>query len=187
MAHDFEYRFNAAGVSAIVCTADGDLTHRGRDGRAELPQRCTSKGASWAAAEKAGTTIDNDVQACSRRTIPRTEDDSLRQRHNAHAVHLRHDRLSARSRRTAINTLSVTTSPRSIGTASNSGRHTLHDIGHRLGQGALGQASMVSGCVRAAVFTYDFDKFDAADILPMFAKYHITSFCAPPTMLPHDA
>ena len=34
-----------------------------------------------------------------------------------------------------------------------------------------------------AVFTYDFDRFDAADILPMFAKYHITTFCAPPTML----
>ena len=34
-----------------------------------------------------------------------------------------------------------------------------------------------------AVFTYDFDRFDAADILPMFAKYNITTFCAPPTML----
>ena len=34
----------------------------------------------------------------------------------------------------------------------------------------------------SAVFTYDFDRFDAAKILPMFAKYHITTFCAPPTM-----
>ena len=34
-----------------------------------------------------------------------------------------------------------------------------------------------------AVFTYDFDRFDASDILPMFAKYNITTFCAPPTML----
>ena len=34
----------------------------------------------------------------------------------------------------------------------------------------------------AAVFVYDFDRFDAGDILPMFAKYHITTFCAPPTM-----
>ena len=34
-----------------------------------------------------------------------------------------------------------------------------------------------------AIFTYDFDRFDAADILPMFAKYQITTFCAPPTML----
>ncbi|MFQ6829376.1 MAG: hypothetical protein ACLRSY_06740 [Acutalibacter sp.] len=30
----------------------------------------------------------------------------------------------------------------------------------------------------AAIFTYDFDKFDAHDISPMFAKYHITTFCA---------
>jgi len=35
----------------------------------------------------------------------------------------------------------------------------------------------------AALFVYDFDRFDSADILPMFAKYHITTFCAPPTML----
>lgn len=35
----------------------------------------------------------------------------------------------------------------------------------------------------AAVFVYDFDRFDASVILPMFAKYHITTFCAPPTML----
>ncbi|MBQ7255919.1 MAG: AMP-binding protein [Oscillospiraceae bacterium] len=35
----------------------------------------------------------------------------------------------------------------------------------------------------AATFVYDFDRFDASDILPMFAKYHITTFCAPPTML----
>ncbi len=34
----------------------------------------------------------------------------------------------------------------------------------------------------ACVFTYDFDKFTPEDILPMFAKYQITSFCAPPTM-----
>ena len=34
----------------------------------------------------------------------------------------------------------------------------------------------------AATFVYDFDRFDAEKILPMFAKYHITTFCAPPTM-----
>ena len=31
-------------------------------------------------------------------------------------------------------------------------------------------------------FVYDFDRFDAEKILPMFAKYQITTFCAPPTM-----
>ncbi len=34
----------------------------------------------------------------------------------------------------------------------------------------------------AAVFVYDFDRFDAEKILPLFAKYGITTFCAPPTM-----
>ena len=34
----------------------------------------------------------------------------------------------------------------------------------------------------AAVFVYDFDRFDAEKILPMFARHNITTFCAPPTM-----
>jgi acetyl-CoA synthetase len=34
-----------------------------------------------------------------------------------------------------------------------------------------------------AVFVYDFERFSASNILPMFAKYNITTFCAPPTML----
>ncbi|MBP5254395.1 MAG: AMP-binding protein [Lachnospiraceae bacterium] len=35
----------------------------------------------------------------------------------------------------------------------------------------------------AAIFVYDFDRFDASKIMPMFRKYQITTFCAPPTML----
>lgn len=34
----------------------------------------------------------------------------------------------------------------------------------------------------SAVFVYDFDKFDGADILEKMEKYEITTFCAPPTM-----
>jgi len=34
----------------------------------------------------------------------------------------------------------------------------------------------------AANFVYDFDRFNAEKILPMFEKYGITTFCAPPTM-----
>ncbi|MDO4492579.1 MAG: AMP-binding protein [Clostridia bacterium] len=34
----------------------------------------------------------------------------------------------------------------------------------------------------AAVFVYDFERFDAAKILPLFKQYGITTFCAPPTM-----
>ena len=34
----------------------------------------------------------------------------------------------------------------------------------------------------SVVFTYDFDRFRPDDILPLFAKYDIRTFCAPPTM-----
>ncbi len=34
----------------------------------------------------------------------------------------------------------------------------------------------------AAIFVYDFDRFDPEKILPLFAKHNITTFCAPPTM-----
>ncbi len=33
-----------------------------------------------------------------------------------------------------------------------------------------------------AIFTYDFDKFSAPDILSKISQYRITTFCAPPTM-----
>ena len=34
----------------------------------------------------------------------------------------------------------------------------------------------------SAVLTYDFDKFDGADILSKLEKYKVTTFCVPPTM-----
>ena len=34
----------------------------------------------------------------------------------------------------------------------------------------------------AATFVYDFEKFKAEDILPLFKEYQITTFCAPTTM-----
>ena len=34
----------------------------------------------------------------------------------------------------------------------------------------------------AGIFIYDFDRFHAADMLPMFKQYGITTFCAPPTI-----
>ena len=36
--------------------------------------------------------------------------------------------------------------------------------------------------MEAGVFVCDFDKFTPSDLLPLFAKYNITTFCAPPTM-----
>jgi acetyl-CoA synthetase len=36
--------------------------------------------------------------------------------------------------------------------------------------------------MEACVFTYDFDRFDPDDICALIKRYHITTFCCPPTM-----
>ncbi len=36
--------------------------------------------------------------------------------------------------------------------------------------------------MEACVFTYDFDRFDPAEILALIARYRITTLCCPPTM-----
>lgn len=36
--------------------------------------------------------------------------------------------------------------------------------------------------MEAAIFVCDFDKFEPSDLLPLFSKYKITTFCAPPTI-----
>ncbi|MBR5260348.1 MAG: AMP-binding protein [Eggerthellaceae bacterium] len=36
--------------------------------------------------------------------------------------------------------------------------------------------------MEAGVLTYDYDRFNADELLSLFAKYQITSFCCPPTM-----
>ncbi len=56
---------------------------------------------------------------------------------------------------------------------------TISDTGWGKAAWGKGYGQFMAG---AAVFVYDFDRFDAADILPMFRKYGIDTFCAPPTM-----
>ena len=38
LEHDFEYRFKAAGISAIICTADGDTAHQADIAAAKCPE-----------------------------------------------------------------------------------------------------------------------------------------------------
>ncbi len=36
--------------------------------------------------------------------------------------------------------------------------------------------------MEAGIFVYDFKKFTPSDLLPLFSKYNLTTFCAPPTI-----
>ena len=47
LEHDFEYRFNAAGISAILCTADGDTRPSGRNLRRKKCPQLKKDNCKW--------------------------------------------------------------------------------------------------------------------------------------------
>ena len=66
--------------------------------------------------------------------------------------------------------------------------HNVHPEGLHLTIADTGWGKAVWGklygqwLMEAAVFAYDYDKFDAAEILSLIPKYKITTLCCPPTM-----
>ena len=66
--------------------------------------------------------------------------------------------------------------------------HNLHEGSLHFTLADTGWGKAVWGCyygqwiVGANVFVYDFEKFKPVDVLEMIHRYHITSFCAPPTV-----
>ena len=159
--HDFDYRFNAAGVSAIVCTADG--------GRRPIrwswrQQNCPTLKTKIARGRPAGglARLRRGVRALfTRSSVRRTEDSPMRRRPDADVLHLRHHRLSQDRRPQLQVSPGPLSSPPNIGTASTRTGCTSPSP-TPAGARPCGASSTASGCARAAVFTYDFDRFDAA-------------------------
>ncbi len=88
--HDFDYRFNAAEVSAIVCTADGDVAHQ-----VDLaePASPTLKTKILVGGEREGWhNFDEEFPLYLSAFLP-YRGYRLRQRLNAYVLHLRHNGL----------------------------------------------------------------------------------------------
>ena len=177
-AHDYEYRFTSAGVSAIVCSTDGDTANQ-----IELAE------------EKVGK-LENKLLVGGSREGWR-DFDAEYPLYSAHFYRTEETPCGRdpmlmffTSGTTGYPKIAVHSYQYPLGhyiTAkywhgvSEDGLHlTISDTGW--GKALWGKLYGQWLC-EGAVFVYDFDRFSAADILPMFAKYHITSFCAPPTML----
>ena len=176
--HDIEYRFNAAEVSTIICTADGDVANQVDLAAADCPS------------------LKNKLMVGGSRDGWRNFDEEF-PLYSAH-YHRPEDApcgddlmlMFFTSGTTGYPKIAAHTYKYPLGhyiTAkywhgvSDDGLHfTISDTGW--GKALWGKLYGQWLC-EGAVFTYDFDRFSAADILPMFAKYHITTFCAPPTML----
>ena len=176
--HDFEYRFNAAGVKALVCTSDGDTAQIAQNAAKNCD--CVKELILVGGQKDGWRDFDSEYKLFSSK-FARTEDSS-----------------AGEDLALMFFTSGTTGNPKMAAHAhtyalghfvtakywhccERNGLHlTISDTGW--GKSLWGKLYGQWLC-EGAVFVYDFDRFDAADILPMFAKYQITTFCAPPTML----
>ena len=176
--HDFEYRFNSAGVSAILCTADGDTAHQVDIAAENCP---TLKHKIIVNGEREGWRSFDEEYTLYSSHYNRTEDspcgDDLLLMFFTSGTS-GYPKIAAHNHKYPLGHFHTA---RYWHNVEPDGLHlTISDTGWA--KSMWGKLYGQWLC-EAATFVYDFDRFDAADILPMFAKHQITTFCAPPTML----
>ncbi len=178
LEHDLEYRFEAAGVSAILCTADGDVAHQVELAAAKCPS--LREKLMVGGTRDGWRNFDEEYTMYSTR-YARTEDapggDDLMLMFFTSGT-TGYPKIAAHNYKYPLGHFHTA---RYWHNVDPDGLHfTISDTGWAKAMWGKLYGQWLS---EAAIFVYDFDRFDAADILPMFAKYHITTFCAPPTML----
>ena len=177
MKHDFEYRYEAAGVSAIVCTSDGDVANQAHQaaetyGKPIIKIMVGEKRDGW---HDFNTEFAAMSDVYDRRPDSPCGTDPMLMYFTSGTTG--YPKIAMHDYRYAIGHYITA---RYWHNVNPEGLHfTISDTGW--GKAVWGKLYGQWLC-EAAVFTYDFDRFDANEILPMFAKYHITTFCAPPTM-----
>ncbi len=178
LAKDFEYRFNQAGISAVICTSKGTaceqvdiasancqtlkhkiITGGSRDGWHDFDEESTLFSTHFERSETSPCGNDTMLMFFTSGTTgyPKIAEHSykyvLGHFHTAKYWHK----------------------------VNPDGLHfTISDTGWAK---ALWGKLYGQWLSEGAVFTYDFTRFNASEILPLFKKYNITTFCAPPTML----
>ena len=199
LQHDFSYRFKAADVKALVCTADGDVARQ-----AELAMQEVVVGSR-------SRTVDGENSAV-RLGLPTTTEilkfivngdregwKSFDKEYVGYSrvFGRRPDSPGGSDPMLMFFTSGTTGYPKM---ALHSylyalGHFVTAKYWHQVERDGLHFTISETGWAKASwgklygqwmceggLFVYDFSRFHAEDILPMFAKYHITTFCAPPTM-----
>ncbi len=173
--HDFEYRFNAAGVKAIVCTCD-DNTPDAVDAVVNAP---TLEHKIIVGATRDGWKDFSEYKLFSRRYLRTADsacgDDPMIMFFTSGTSG--YPKMALHSCKYPLGHFHTAKYWHCV--RSNGVHLTISDTGWgKALWGKLYGQWMYEG----AIFVYDFDRFNAADILPLFAQYGITTFCAPPTM-----
>jgi len=175
-ALDFDYRLNAAGIKAAICTVDNDIPKHLEEGSVNAPSlqikiSVNGRVEGW-------HHFDSEFEAFPD-TFERPEDQSIDDPMLMYFT----------SGTTGYPKIAVHTFAYPLGhivtarywqNVDPDGLHlTVSDTGW--GKAAWGKIYGQWLC-EAAVFTYDFDKFEASDLLSLFKEHNITTFCAPPTI-----
>ena len=174
-AHDFEYRFKRADVKYVVASADGNITNEidagAENSSVKLKISVNGKKDGW---------LDYDALYPSfapefaRPADQKTTDTMLiffSSGTSGFPKMVEHDYAYP---------LGHIMTARHWHKVNPDGLHfTIADTGW--GKALWGKIYGQWLC-EAGVFTYDFERFHAAEILPMFKKYGITTLCAPPTI-----
>ena len=175
--HDFEYRFKAGEVSAIVCTSDGDVSNQVdlaiKDGGFNITKIMVGENKEgW---DDFNSKIETFSCVYDRKKDTPCGDDPMLMFFTSGTTG--YPKIACHSHKYPLGHFITAKYWHNI---NPDGLHfTISDTGW--GKALWGKLYGQWLC-EAAVFVYDFDKFKAEDILPMFAKYKITTFCAPPTM-----
>ena len=174
MEHDFSYRFKAADVKALVCTADGDVAEHAEraEGLPAIRLMVNGEREGW-------RSFDREYVGFSR------------------VFGRRADSPGGNDPMLMFFTSGTTGYPK-MALHSHTyalGHYVTAKYWHQVERDGLHFTISETGWAKAswgkvygqwlcegAVFAYDFTRFHADQILPMFAKYRITTFCAPPTM-----
>lgn len=176
---DFEYRFKAADVDAILCTADGPVSRE--VDKATRSYRKLKVKIMVGASRPGWRSFNKEVKYFSSH-FPRPRGESAIKGSDPSIMFF----------------TSGTTSYPKI-TAHNFkyplGHYVTAKYWHQVDPDGIHFAISDTGwgkalwgkiygqwLCEAAIFTYDFDDFDAKEILRMIEKYKITTFCAPPTI-----
>ena len=178
MEHDLEYRFEAAGICAILCTADGEVSSHAEAATIKFPEIMkilvggTRDG--WRDFDSEFSLYSDEYIRPSFDECPCGDDLML---------------MFFTSGTTGYPKIASHNYKYPLGHFITAKYwHCVNPDGLHLTISDTGWAKAMWGKLygqwlnEAAIFVYDFDRFDAHDIMPMFKNYNITTFCAPPTM-----
>ncbi len=177
--HDFEYRFNAVGVKAIVCSGDGNTCDQIK------------------AAIKNCPTVEHCILTNRKVDGWHSFDDEYKQFSDVFEKPAGENYAGGNDNMLMFFTSGTTGSPKP--TMHNFkyplGHFTTAKYWHNVDPNGIHFTVADTGWGKAlwgklygqwlcesATFVYDFNRFDANDVLSMLEKYRITSFCAPPTI-----